>query len=528
VRGILPTVAFAGLVSATVLTILGLGATSAAPPATPRADGPPVVVRDEASFRAALASARGGETIQLVDGAYPQLSVLNRRFDTPVRIVGSRAVTLAGIAFHNSSNVVLEGVTVTPPAKVAAEISVKGSSQNVVIMRVRVDGRDERVGAFVSSEAAASDVTVQGSELTNCGYKGGCIRPGARNLRVVDNRFYDCRSCTFIKGGGNGAYVQGNTFDLAHNVGCTRGHAGCPHNDHIHIMGGGPWTIVGNWFGDYEAGAAQLYANPGLTNDANPIRDVLIASNIFVDESGLAVRIGVGDKSPTPPPSNVRVVNNTILTGGVGGVGALLLPDTWRDIPADKLPIIANNIFHRFSPGNCDRATFVSNLVFIGKPCSLDSKGDPKLDAKTAAPTTASALVVDKADPQYAPKTDFYGRPRSGPPDRGAIELVRSAAAAPHISVPSTLGRRAAALARDRWRLVVSVGVRNADTLRGRLLKGGKTLAAVSAPVTGKARHLLVIPLPAAARGSGVLVLRLEAVSSGRSAVRSVTVRIFG
>jgi hypothetical protein len=525
VRGFNPRAALAVVVAATMIAVAGLGASSAQP-TNASADKPPLVVQDEESFRAALARVRGGETIVLADGTYPQLSVLNRRFDTPVRIMGSRAATLAGITFQNSSNVVLEGITVTPPEIVRAEIAVRGTSRNVVITDVRVDGRDERVGAFVATEATASDVTVQESELTNCGFKGGCIRPGARNLRVVDNRFYDCRSCTFIKGGGNGAYVQGNTFDLAHNVGCTRGHAGCPHNDHIHIMGGGPWTIVGNWFGDYEAGAAQLYANPGLT-DKSPIRDLLIASNVFVEESGLAIRIGVGGKSPTPPPSNVRVVNNTILSRGVGALGGLLLHDPWQDIPEDQRPLIANNILGRFSSGNCGRGTFVSNLVFMGKPCSADSQGDPRLDAK-AAPTRASTPVLDKADPRYAPRTDFYGRPRSGLPDRGAIEFISAAAAAPHLSVPPLLGRRAATLARDNWRLVVTVVVRGADKLRGRLMKGGKKLAEVSATVSGKTRHSLVIPLPRAVRQPGTLVLRLEAVSSGRSASRSVTVRIFG
>jgi parallel beta helix pectate lyase-like protein len=396
------------------------GAGSAARSPAARAEGPIIAAHDEASFKAALARARAGTTIQLTDGDYPQLTVEKRTFAGPVLIIGSRNAKIAGIAFVGSTNLVLKGVTVTPPGGATAKIAITDSSRKIVIDGVVVDGRDEDVGAFIQTEVGTSDVTLRNSELTNCGRGHGCVRPGARNLRVVGNRFYDCRSCTFIKGGGNGALVRGNTFDLAHNVKCTGGQASCPHNDHIHIGGGGPWTIIANRFGDYEAGAAQVYANPGLSNDSNPIHDLLIASNIFVGDGGLAIRIGVGQKSRTPTPKKVRIVNNTILSGRLSG---LLLVPLWAEVPAAERPLVANNILSSVHASSCGGGRFVRNLVLRRPACANDPTGDAKLVKKTAAPTPKSSLVINKADPRYAPKTDFYGRRRKGPPDKGAIEL---------------------------------------------------------------------------------------------------------
>jgi hypothetical protein len=169
-----------------------------------------------------------------------------------------------------------------------------------------------------------------------------------------------------------------------------------------------------------DEGAAQVYANPGLTNKSDPIRDLLIASNIFTGKGGLAIRIGVGQVSLTPAPKNVRIINNTILSGRIS---AIFFPPSWDPIPAAARPLVANNILHSVDPGNCRRGRFIKNLVLVGPSCPRNLRGDAKLDLATAAPTKRSSLVVNKADRRYAPKTDFYDHQRNGPPDLGAIEL---------------------------------------------------------------------------------------------------------
>ena len=47
--------------------------------------------------------------------------------------------------------------------------------------------------------------------------------------------------------------------------------------------------------------------------------------------------------------------------------------------------------------------------------------GDPLLNARER-PTAASVLVIDKANPLYAPVFDLLGHRRRGPPDIGAYE----------------------------------------------------------------------------------------------------------
>src|SRR5439155_11366564 len=69
-----------------VVAVLALGASF------PLAQAEAVVyqVTDEASFAAAIAKARSGDTISLAPGTYAPLMVERRSFTNPVRIVGSR------------------------------------------------------------------------------------------------------------------------------------------------------------------------------------------------------------------------------------------------------------------------------------------------------------------------------------------------------------------------------------------------------------------------------------------------------
>jgi hypothetical protein len=61
-------------------------------------------------------------------------------------------------------------------------------------------------------------------------------------------------------------------------------------------------------------------------------------------------------------------------------------------------------------------------VIEQGVACgSTDVVGDPLLSARER-PTAASVLVIDKANPLYAPIFDLLGHRRRGPPDIGAYE----------------------------------------------------------------------------------------------------------
>jgi hypothetical protein len=373
----------------------------------PAARSATIPVTDPASFASAIASAQSGDTISLAPGMYPTLTVQHRKFKNPVQIVGTRDVQIGEIDFANSKGIVLSGVTITPVANVRAMVWVTNNSSQITIDNVLFNGQTQALGAFLKTDPGTSDVTLQHSELTNCGQKGKCVDLGATNLQVLNNNFHDCLSCIFIKGSGDGALVRGNTFQGTGPGSCVGGEASCPHNDEIAIFGGGPWTIVGNRFGDMKQGTAQIYVQSGN----HPTHDVLIADNIFGGDAPYAVRVGTG--GGPQPPSNVRIVNNTMLSGHLN---SLRLNDEWSGL-ANK-PVVANNVMASLAQANCPRGVFVSNLVMSGNACGGDV-GPANLDPNDA-PTPSSTLVINRANPSYAPPIDYYGNSPLG--DRGAVK----------------------------------------------------------------------------------------------------------
>ena len=120
-------------------------------------------------------------------------------------------------------------------------------------------------------------------------------------------------------------------------------------------------------------------------------------------------------------PQNVSIVNNTILSGRISG---LRLGDPYSSLPEPQRPLVANNIFGVMADVNCVDGRFADNLMQKGGVCDdSDATGSANLNDQDA-PTPRSTLVVNLADPAYAPATDMFGHARTGAPDLGAIELV--------------------------------------------------------------------------------------------------------
>jgi hypothetical protein len=213
--------------------------------------------------------------------------------------------------------------------------------------------------------------------------------------------------------------ISGNSFDRAVRGSCAGGT--CNHNDHVQILGGGPWTIVGNRFGDRNAGAASVYVSTAANNHGNPVHDVLVEDNLLAGDAGLrGVWIGAGAGGGAGVPRHVEIVNNTILSGTDDGV---FLPPGWQVQPPASRPLVANNVIAVGSAIGCGGAPFVSNLVEQGATCpgSTDLQGAANLDAN-GRPTVESTRIVDTANPEYAPLLDYDGLPRVGLPDIGAFE----------------------------------------------------------------------------------------------------------
>jgi parallel beta helix pectate lyase-like protein len=368
---------------------------------------------DTASFARALSVAQAGDTIALADGDYPLLRVWRAHSLT---IRGSRAARIEGFDLWRVSNVTLSGMTTTPLGDTRVVVSIKDST-DVTLDDLLIDGQDEMIGAGIIT-AGATNVTLQNSELTNCGNKERCvgIRRGSISTVVLNNMFHDCFDCDFIRSGASGVTIKGNTFDRA-----IPGRCACNHNDHIQIGGGGPWTIIGNRFGVKHGGAASIYVNPGNTNVGDPIRDVRIESNYFSGDAGL-FGVKIGD-SKLWLMKRISVINNTIMSGNIA---AVQIEPGWKRRPQSERPRVANNVFRRMSWSSvCRHGQFSSNLTMTGAACA-DGQAGPANLGIDGRPTAESRLLIDKADWRYAPLSDYFGSARVGPPDRGAVEFLAS------------------------------------------------------------------------------------------------------
>jgi hypothetical protein len=409
--------AFAGGDGSTARAASTARATSTqARPAATVAAGEVIPATDSGSLANALQGASAGDTVELAAGSYAHATVNGKK---GITISGPRGATLDGITITGATDVTLKGVTIAPAGDQRAEIVISRST-NVTIDGVLVDGRDEAVGAGLVADESVNGLTLRGSEVTNCGEGQRCIAADfTANVLVVGNSFHDCFSCDFIRGS-SGMTIRRNTFERAVAGRCEAEGRECAHNDIIQVMGGGPWTIVGNRFGDSEGGGGALFVSLGRNNEDNPIHDVLIASNVFTGAvRHFAVNVTGDEAAPAGLISGITIVNNTILSGQTA---AISLAAAWATLPEARRPLVANNVFGRLRNRDiCDRGRFIANVVVVGSACTGAIRGQTALTAD-GAPTKASKALRDKADPRYAPKLDHSGRKRVGRPDIGAIE----------------------------------------------------------------------------------------------------------
>jgi hypothetical protein len=397
-----------------------VAATVAAAFAAPAvANAQTVSVASSADLTNAVNNAQPGDTIQIADGSYGSgMSILHKHWSGTVTVTGSKAVRLAGLTVRDVTNLHLVGMTLAPPTgmKSQALLTVRQSS-NVDIDGLSVNGMRENAGAGIDVDASNTNVTLENSDLTNCGENQTCVLPGGQQMQITHNAFHDCLDCDFVRGIAAGVTIDHNTFDRAVQGSCT---VSCNHNDHVQVLGGGPWTIEDNRFGDRNNGAASVYLSTATNNTDRPVHDMLVADNLFSGDAGLyAVELGGLPGGGAGYPTGVTVANNTILSGTAGGV---LVLDSFAPVPPADQPVIANNVMAVNDPTTCQYGTYVSNLVQSGATCSAsDVLGAANLDAN-GRPTITSNRLVDKADPTYAPAVDMDGNPRVGLPDRGAYE----------------------------------------------------------------------------------------------------------
>jgi len=293
------------------------------------------------------------------------------------------------------------------------------------------DDRGTRYRAIVFV-ASARRVRIRHSIFTHCGDRSpdfaNCVtlNRGADNVIIEDNRFHDCLGCDFIHGrAGPKLRIQSNTFNRA--LACHHSWHKCGHQDMIELFLANGMVVRDNIFGVNQFGGAQLYM-------ALAVDHVRVLDNLFLASDprapGVVPRAGilVGTKAALRVPHDVDIINNTILSGKRRpdhNALSIVVSHRYNVLKRAWQPLIANNILGKQLSPNlvCPRLRrSTHNVIAKGVACgSTDVVGDPLLNARER-PTAASVLVIDKANPLYAPVFDLLGHRRRGPPDIGAYE----------------------------------------------------------------------------------------------------------
>ena len=423
--------------------------------AGPAAHAATIPVSNAAAFDQAIARAKGGDVIQLAGTSFPQLLIRRHQYSAPVTIQGTTGTKLDGLVIKQSRNIVLSSFSVTPASRGRATIGLVSSSF-ITVDHVVFDGRVEALGAGMSMNGDSSDVIVRNSEFTNCGYGTRCFAPAGQNVTLTSSNFHDCYDCDFVRGGGVNVVITNNTFDRAMPGTCTGGTSVCPHDDLMQIMGGAHYQIVGNHFGARSAGAAQLFIASGLGSSRGP-DDVYAANNTF-DGNAMGYAIRVMNR---PLPTNVRIVNNTVLTGDISSIR---VDDHYARVAPSARPIIANNIFKRLTTVNCALANFSSNLIQEGGTCA------PTRQRRRPAP-----------ERERLPDRSQHARPEHGEPGAGPGHR-QARAPAPAVGRPrSAAARRLSHL--DPNRFTKAPPRRGLHAFRAGVGKGQRRVASATGPV---------------------------------------------
>jgi hypothetical protein len=384
-------------------------------------------VGSEAAFAAAVQKLgqRGG-TIVLRAGRYDLLFV-SRRGTRPLTIRGERGASVRWLRLEGARAVRLVGLRIESRwSEARLEIA---HSRNVVVERVLVRGKTH-VPAWIKLDGSHR-VTVRRSEFTRCGELTACILTGRTSrLRLVRNRFHDCRGCDFVRGRfGPGMLIRENRFDRALRGPCGWNPAVCNHQDLIELQGGRGLVVERNHFGLYQLpGGGQLYL-------LQEVRDVVVRNNVFLARDprvpGVESHVGINLGGKRDVPRNVLITHNTVLSGkrrpAKGVNGSVRFVERYARIPHGQRPILANNVIRlaRNPRQLCDWAKWsAANVILDGAGCSAsDVVGDPRLDRR-GRPTSGSTLTIDGADGRWPTLYDFDRTRRDAQPDIGAYEFV--------------------------------------------------------------------------------------------------------
>jgi Right handed beta helix region len=385
-----------------------------------------VAAGDDIDAAVARAADRPQGVVVLADGVHPPVTIDSAG---PVTIVGeSRDGTVVeGVVFDGAHDVTLRGMTVTGRAdEESSAITVRSDSSEINLVDLTVDPFH---AAGVDIIDGSRNVTLQGSRVTgehvtrklgparNVHIGEGTPETGrwVTGIQIRDNELLAAGADAIQVAGARDVLIEGNFIhDLQQNS---------DHNDGIQVVAVEGIVIEGNVLTSLTAQTQDQSIILGhLGGDVGPaahpdlkVRGAVVANNLIHHWRGAGITVhGTID---------VLVVNNTSVDNGRDGqpFPGLLITD--RNGPNENLRVM-NNVLSDIMVEGAEQPAVQSNNVIEGAGAGpLDLTADPCFVDRVHYELAPSSPAVDFGTPAEAPTVDLQGRPRSGAPDAGAMEL---------------------------------------------------------------------------------------------------------
>jgi hypothetical protein len=386
-------------------------------------------VKSDAEFaRAERKLAWTGGRIVLRPHLYRKL-VVGPRGGRSLHVVGLRGARVQSVIFDRARWVSFGRVRLGP-IDGNALLQIR-HSRHIVLHDLIVSAKRTRYSASILLESGR-DIAIRRSNFAHCGDRVRefvyCVTlyRWTHDVLIAENRFHDCYGCDFVHGRfGSDLTLRANRFERA--LPCSMGKYRCGHQDLVQLFAGKRLRVVGNRFGVYREGGAQLY----LTNTVD---NAVIVNNVFVGTDpkvpGYRARMGivVGSNASKRLPYHAKILNNTILTGWKrrdGYAGSIRMSSRYGGVPRWKRPVVANNVIALLETAGrvcLASKTFVANVVVRGRTCSVYDNVVGSAGVDWLGRPVRGSKVIDGADASLAPRTDASGRRRGKAPDIGALE----------------------------------------------------------------------------------------------------------
>ena len=313
---------------------------------------------------AALAAAKGGDTIVLEGGDYGDVILRqnlmpNLDFDKTVTVMSAdpdRPAVFSSMALRDVSNIAFDGIEFNLETDASTSISVipfrVDNSQGVTIRNSTFSGDDYKGPDGTKDDAGAGyglrflrsdDVSIENSEFS--GFQRAITATSGQNVRIVDNNIHDISGDAIKISEFKGVLIEGNRVtdfrsnpndtihrDMIqfHTYGTTTPSTDIVIRSNMLHNGSGPFTqsiFLGNEEVARGGAGTEMY-----------FRDILIEDNVVFNASPQGISVGA--------TNGLTIRNNTVLHNAPAGnydnakIPKIMIDERSRDVA------VVSNITH--------------------------------------------------------------------------------------------------------------------------------------------------------------------------------------